>query len=211
MPNRFVRNAAVRRPQRRTKVRRSSHASRDGSSPAAQGPQSKMVRLKGLEPSRRFQRYHLKVVRLPIPPQPPARYLDPANRQYRERRSEPQSRRSRRNRAFQRTQAADWSGADSATYAVVNGAKRGQRTKAEIVPHLQTSGGRGSPRLGDRRCSDLNTEDVCKRFPRWSRLSTGCRLGYQRWPRRLYFCPRRDAPPRRCDTRQPVPGAGLAS
>jgi hypothetical protein len=28
------------------------------------------VRLKGLEPSRRFQRYHLKVVRLPIPPQP---------------------------------------------------------------------------------------------------------------------------------------------
>ena len=29
-----------------------------------------MVRSKGLEPSRRFQRYHLKVVRLPIPPRP---------------------------------------------------------------------------------------------------------------------------------------------
>mgnify|MGYP000208606774 CR=1 FL=1 len=29
-----------------------------------------MVRLRGLEPPRRFQRYHLKVVRLPIPPQP---------------------------------------------------------------------------------------------------------------------------------------------
>jgi hypothetical protein len=29
-----------------------------------------MVRLKGLEPSHRFQCYHLKVVRLPIPPQP---------------------------------------------------------------------------------------------------------------------------------------------
>ena len=38
-----------------------------------------MVRLKGLEPSRRFQRYHLKVVRLPIPPQPQARHLDPAD------------------------------------------------------------------------------------------------------------------------------------
>lgn len=29
-----------------------------------------LVRLRGLEPPRRFQRYHLKVVRLPIPPQP---------------------------------------------------------------------------------------------------------------------------------------------
>ena len=37
-----------------------------------------MVRLRGLEPPRRFQRYHLKVVRLPIPPQPHAEDLDPA-------------------------------------------------------------------------------------------------------------------------------------
>ena len=35
-----------------------------------------LVRLKGLEPSRRFQRYHLKVVRLPIPPQPQFRPSD---------------------------------------------------------------------------------------------------------------------------------------
>jgi hypothetical protein len=33
-----------------------------------------MVRLRGLEPPRRFQRYHLKVVRLPIPPQPQASF-----------------------------------------------------------------------------------------------------------------------------------------
>ncbi|CCB64419.1 protein of unknown function [Hyphomicrobium sp. MC1] len=31
------------------------------------------MRLRGLEPPRRFQRYHLKVVRLPIPPQPQSR------------------------------------------------------------------------------------------------------------------------------------------
>ncbi len=35
-----------------------------------------MVRSRGLEPPRRFQRYHLKVVRLPIPPRPQFRPLD---------------------------------------------------------------------------------------------------------------------------------------
>jgi lipoyl(octanoyl) transferase len=73
--------------------------------PALRLPE-KMVRLRGLEPPHRFQCYHLKVVRLPIPPQPHCQSLwhVPQSRKRRRLRDEDAS----GNRGLARTQAADW-------------------------------------------------------------------------------------------------------
>jgi hypothetical protein len=68
-----------------------------------------MVRLRGLEPPRRFQRYHLKVVRLPIPPQPQSKTANsaPASNGLSRVRGRANAEVAPGNRAVQGTQAAD--------------------------------------------------------------------------------------------------------